>query len=185
MATRWLAYPLQYPSRTCSRPSTHPRSHPLYLPVFPVQYYVMAAKDILCGNQNAGNAGLLPDATTYIKPSKTEMEDYCTSSDCTSSDLEKIAKMCKDQKWVGAPDPTDDLKDNWGRDPCKEPPAFGMFVMPFIWYFVFYLGLLSYLIFNIWSLKEELAGAPKNDTEMGAAKPAVAVATATATATAA
>ena len=142
----------------------------------------MAAKDILCGNQNAGNAGLLPDATTYIKPSKTEMEDYCTSSDCTSSDLEKIAKMCKDQKWVGAPDPTDDLKDNWGRDPCKEPPAFSMFVMPFIWYFVFYLGLLSYLIFNIWSLKEELAGAPKNDTEMGAAKPAVAVAVATAAA---
>merc|ERR1719345_137802 len=55
-----------------------------------------------------------------------------------------------------------------------------MMIMPFLWYFVFYLGLLSYLIFNIWSLKEELAGAPAADTEMGAAKPAVAVATATA-----
>ena len=133
----------------------------------------MAAKDILCGNLNAGNAGLLPTSTTtYIKPTKTEIEDY--------NSVEKIAKMCKDQKWVGAPDSTDDLKDSWGRDPCGDPPPFGMFVMPFLWYFVFYLGLLSYLIFNIWSLKEELAGAPAADTEMGAAKPAVAVATATA-----
>ena len=175
MATRWLAYPLQYPSRTCSRPSTHPRSHPLYLPVFPVQYYVMAAKDILCGNQNAGNAGLLPGTTTYIKPTKTEIEDYNT--------VEKIAKMCKDQKWVGAPDSTDDLKDSWGFDPCVGVMPM-MMVFPFIWYFVFYISLYSYLVFNIWSLKEELAGAPKDDTEMGAAKPAVAVATATATAAA-
>ena len=133
----------------------------------------MAAKDILCGNGNAGNAGLLPGTTTYIKPTKTEIEDY--------NSVEKIAKMCKDQKWVGAPDSTDDLKDEWGRDPCGDPPPFGMFVMPFLWYFVFYLGLLSYLVFNIWSLKEELAGAPAADTEMGK-KPAVAVATATAAA---
>merc|ERR1719272_1025635 len=85
-------------------------------------------------------------------------------------------------KWVGAPDKTDDLSDkqgSWGRDVCGgDAPAMGM-VMPFIWYFVFYLGLLSYLIFNIWSLKEELAGAPAADTEMGK-KPAVAVAPAAA-----
>ena len=134
----------------------------------------MAAKDILCGNQNAGNAGLLPGTTTYIKPTKTEIEDYNT--------VEKIAKMCKDQKWVGSPDSTDDLADDWGRDPCADPPPFGAFIMPFIWYFVFYMGLYSYLVFNIWSLKEELAGAPAADTEMGAAKPAVAVAVATAAA---
>merc|ERR1740115_627730 len=122
---------------------------------------------------NPGNAGLLTIVidTQAIKDLK---EDVKTP--------ESFMKMCKDTKWVGSPDPTDDLKDSWGRDPCGDPPPFGMFVFPFIWYFVFYLGLLSYLIFNIWSLKEELAGAPKDDTEMGAAKPAVAVAVATAAA---
>merc|ERR1740115_287703 len=94
-----------------------------------------------------------------------------------------LAKMCKDVKFVGAPDKEDDLKNSWGMHPCKDTPAMMMFVMPFLWYFVFYLGLLSYLVFNIWSLKEELAAGPAGDTETGK-KPAVAVATATATAAA-
>ena len=150
------------------------------LPVFPAQYYVMAIKDIMCKPGTVpGNVGLL---ATYPDTKDTlAMKDLpkCTADKC---DQAGIDKMCKDTKWVGAPDPTDDLKDSWGRDPCGDPPPFGGFVMPFLWYFVFYLGLYSYLIFNIWSLKEELAGAPKNDTEMGAAKPAVAVAVATAAA---
>ena len=53
-------------------------------------------------------------------------------------------------------------------------------VIPFVWYFIFYLGLLGYLIFHIYSFKEELAKAPSDDTEMGA-RPAVATAVATAT----
>ena len=149
-----------------------------YLAVFPAQYYIMAVKDTMCnfGTNIAGNEGIL---ATYPSTKDTlAMEELRAET----KDQAGIDKMCKDTKWVGAPDPTDDLKDSWGRDPCGDPPAFGGFVMPFLWYFVFYLGLYSYLIFNIWSLKEELAGAPKNDTEMGAAKPAVAVATATATA---
>jgi hypothetical protein len=142
------------------------------------EYYIMAVKDTMCnfGTKIAGNEGIL---ATYPSTKDTlAMEELRAET----KDQAGIDKMCKDTKWVGAPDPTDDLKDSWGRDPCGDPPAFGGFVMPFLWYFVFYLGLYSYLIFNIWSLKEELAGAPKNDTEMGAAKPAVAVATATATA---
>ena len=138
----------------------------------------MAAKDLLCdlkdGKVNAGNIGLAAikvDTEDPIKDIKTEAQ---------------IIKMCKEVKWVGPPDKEDDLTDkqgSWGRDPCVGDMPAMMSVMPFIWYFVFYLGLLSYLIFNIWSLKEELAGAPAADTEMGK-KPAVAVATATATAAA-
>ena len=134
----------------------------------------MAAKDILCGNGNEGNMGLLAikvDTKDPIKDIKT---------------ADQVAKMCKEVKWVGAPDKTDDLSDkegSWGRDPCAEGMPAMMSIMPFLWYFVFTLGLLSYLIFNIWSLKEELAAGPAADTEMGK-KPAVATATATATAAA-
>jgi hypothetical protein len=147
------------------------------------EYYVMAAKDILCGNANAGNMGL--GAIIKVDTQDKDIKDVTT--------VDPNHKFCKEVKWVGPPDKTDDLSDSWGRDACAgdEAPAMGA-VMPFIWYFVFYLGLLSYLIFNIWSFKEELAGAPKDDTEMGArpavavatATPAVAVATATATAAA-
>ena len=138
----------------------------MHLPISLVQYYIMAAKDKVCGNPD------LPalDLSAWVeKPSLAEVSDpkYCAP---------------KEQKWIGAPDKTDDLADQWGRDPCGDPPPFGAFIMPFIWYFVFYMGLYSYLVFNIWSLKEELAGAPAADTEMGAAKPAVAVAVATAAA---
>ena len=136
-----------------------------------MQYYVMAAKEILCGNTNAGNMGLL---AIKVDTEDDDIKDVTT--------IDPNHKFCKEVKWVGPPDKEDDLKDTWGRDACAgdAAPAMGA-VMPFIWYFVFYLGLLSYLIFNIWSLKEELAGAPAADTEMGA-KPAVAVAVATAAA---
>ena len=129
----------------------------------------MAAKDKVCAALMGKT--ILPDldlGAWIKKPSATEIAD---------------PKYCKDPKFIGAPDPTDDLKDSWGFDPCVGVMPM-MMIMPFIWYFVFYIALYSYLVFNIWSLKEELAGAPKDDTEMGAAKPAVAVATATATAAA-
>ena len=150
----------------------------------------MAAKDILCGNVNS--AAKMEDLKGLVNLDKTTGDKVYFKIDTKDDDIKDVKtidskhKFCKEVKWVGAPDKTDDLTDkvgSWGRDVCGgDAPAMGM-VMPFIWYFVFYLGLLSYLIFNIWSLKEELAGAPVADTEMGK-KPAVAVATATATAAA-
>ena len=166
------------PSNISAAPTPPPPTHPTHprppsylslLPGFPVQYYVMAAKDILCGNANAGNMGL--GAIIKVDTQDKDIKDVTT--------VDPNHKFCKEVKWVGPPDKTDDLTDSWGRDACAGDEATAMgSVMPFIWYFVFYLGLLSYLIFNIWSFKEELAGAPKDDTEMGA-RPAVAVATAT------
>jgi len=140
------------------------------------EFYVMAAKDLACGIGGEGpdmSAGFTDPKFLSIESTDEDYKDGVKSAVA-------LAKMCKDVKFVGAPDKEDDLKNSWGMHPCKDTPAMMMFVMPFLWYFVFYLGLLSYLIFNIWSLKEELAGAPAADTEMGAAKPAVAVATATA-----
>ena len=135
----------------------------------------MAAKDLVCGT--APTTGFT-DPVKFLLVETTD-EDY---KDAMKTEASR-AKMCKDVKWVGAPDKEDDLKNSWGMHPCKDTPAMMMSVMPFLWYFVFYLGLLSYLVFNIWSLKEELAAGPAADTEMGK-KPAVAVATATATAAA-
>merc|ERR1740130_1287668 len=109
------------------------------------EYYVMAAKEILCGNTNAGNMGLL---AIKVDTEDDDIKDVTT--------IDPNHKFCKEVKWVGPPDKEDDLKDMWGRDACAGDAAPAMrAVMPFIWYFVFYLGLLSYLIFNIWSLKEE------------------------------
>ena len=147
----------------------------------------MAAKDILCGNVNS--AAKMEDLKGLVNLDKTTGDKVYFKIDTKDDDIKDVKtidpnhKFCKEVKWVGPPDKEDDLTDTWGRDACAGDalPAMNS-VGPFIWYFVFHLGLLSYLIFNIWSLKEELAGAPKNDTEMGAAKPAVAVAVATAAA---
>jgi hypothetical protein len=136
--------------------------------VYPVQFYIMAAKDKVCALTKDMKV-ILPDLDLNAwvdKPSAATIADH--------------AKYCsaKEQKWIGAPDKTDELLIGWGPDVCADAPMAMMSVMPFVWYFVFYLGLWSYFIFNIWSLKEELAKGPKDDTEMGV-KPAVAVATAT------
>ena len=156
------------------------------LPVFPVQFYNMAARDIVCGK----NLDQFADPVKFLSI-KTTDETLQNLKNGWSADLgsgdsaalaDDIAKMCKEVKWVGAPDPTDDLKKTWGQDVCADSPGALGSVFPFLTWIAFYLGLLSYLIFNIWSFKEELAGAPKDDTEMGA-RPAVAVATAVATAT--
>ena len=174
--------PLLYPPPLShlGAPSPPPLLLLRYLPFFPLQFYVMAAKDLACGIGGEGpdmSAGFTDPKFLSIESTDEDYKDGVKSAVA-------LAKMCKDVKFVGAPDKEDDLKNSWGMHPCKDTPAMMMFVMPFLWYFVFYLGLLSYLIFNIWSLKEELAGAPAADTEMGTAKPAVAVATATATAAA-
>ena len=56
---------------------------------------------------------------------------------------------CTDQKWIGAPDPTEDLTNRWGFDTCSDPVAQwtigaaepwnryhprGWYLMPFHWY---------------------------------------------------
>ena len=90
---------------------------------------------------------------------------------------------CEEEKWVGAPDKEDDFDGRWwDPGPCEDGAPVMWAVIPFVWYFIFYLGLLGYLIFHIYSFKEELAKAPSDDTEMGA-RPAVATAVATGTGT--
>ena len=122
----------------------------------------MAAKDKVCNGEVAGLEEL-----TFVSGFDKKFD---------------TKSVCKDTKWIGPPDKEDELREGWGPDPCKGAMAM-MSIMPFIWYFIVYLALYSYLLFNIWSYKEELVKVPTDDTEMGAAKPAVATATATATAT--
>ena len=93
----------------------------------------------------------------------------------------KFDEGCKEEKWVGAPDKEDDLAGRWGPGICDGVPVLGA-IFPFIWYFIFTVGLLGYLVFHIYSFKEELVKAPSDDTEMGA-RPPVATAVATAVAT--
>ena len=93
----------------------------------------------------------------------------------------KFDEGCKEEKWVGAPDKEDDLAGRWGPGICDGVPVAGA-IFPFIWYSIFTVGLLGYLVFHIYSLKEELVKAPSDDTEMGA-RPAVATAVATGTGT--
>ena len=82
---------------------------------------------------------------------------------------------CTDQKWIGAPDPTEDLTNRWGFDTCSDPVAQwtigaaepwnryhprGWYLMPFHWYqviaYVAQLGCLAYLT---WRCKEEVVKA--------------------------
>jgi len=86
---------------------------------------------------------------------------------------------CKDKKWIGAPDTTDDLNTGWRGSPCKDTSTMMGTTIPFAWYFVFHFLLWGYLAFHVWSFSVELAKKPTDDKEM-AAKPAVAVAVATA-----
>ena len=81
----------------------------------------------------------------------------------------------------GRADKTDDLGGRWGAGLCDGVSAGGA-ILPFVWYFIFSAGLLGYLAFHIYSFKEELLKAPRDDTEMGA-RPPVATAVATAVAT--
>ena len=94
------------------------------------------------------------------------------------------AKCSTDQKWIGAPDPTDDLVVGWAGSPCESGRrAIISGVLSFVLWFVLYFLLYGYFVFNVWSFKEELVKQPMNEREM-ATTPTVATATAIATATA-
>ena len=129
----------------------------------------MALKDLACdlvaGRSNPGNVGL-----SAIKVDNPPIDSGTN-----------LAKMCKEVKWVGAPDPTDDLNTGWRGNPCKDDSNTMGMSIPFAWWFVFNVLMWGYLVFNVYSFSVELAKAPADDTEMGK-KPAVAVATATAAA---
>ena len=131
----------------------------------------MAVKDAFCNGENGRPAGL---ADLDISHSCEEISPGWWKC--------KFAEgSCKVEKWVGAPDKEDDLGGRWGPGLCDGVPVGGA-ILPFVWYFIFSAGLLGYLAFHIYSFKEELLKAPRDDTEMGA-RPPVATAVATAVAT--
>ena len=140
----------------------------------------MAVKDAYCKGATEGLSGLDMSKGGYCKK-KSGSESGSGSvavSDNWSCDFDKD---CSDEKWIGAPDKEDDFDGRgWDPSPCEDGAPGMWAVIPFVWYFIFYLGLLGYLIFHIYSFKEELTKAPSDDTEMGA-RPAVATAVATAT----
>lgn len=100
-------------------------------------------------------------------------------------DFEATEAKCRtDQKWIGAPDPTDDLVVGWAGSPCESGRrAIISGVLSFVVWFVFYLLLYGYFVFKVWSFKEELVKQPMNEREM-ATTPTVATATAIAIVTA-
>ena len=162
--TRWPAF-----SRGNTR-SAAPATLTRTLPYPAAQFYEMAVKDAFC-NHAAG----LPEGLANL-----DMSHSCEKIDgwwrCEFED-----GGCKEEKWVGAPDKEDDLGGRWGAGLCDGVSAGGA-ILPFVWYFIFSAGLLGYLAFHIYSFKEGLLKAPRDDTEMGA-RPPVATAVATAVAT--
>ena len=143
----------------------------------------MAVKDAFCNGENG-----VPNGLADLDMSKGGFCKELSADESGSGNVAvesewkcKFDDGCKEEKWVGAPDKEDDLDGRWwDPSPCEDGAPVMWAVIPFVWYFIFYLGLLGYLIFHIYSFKEELAKAPSDDTEMGA-RPAVATAVATAT----
>ena len=70
-------------------------------PLPAIQFYEMAAKDKVCGNNLVALKDL--DLGAWID---------------RPGDID-----CEDQRWIGAPDPTDNLKHWSGFDPCADPGA--------------------------------------------------------------
>ena len=147
-----------------------------------VQFYQMAVKDVLCkGARTEGLSSLDLSKGGYCKKNESGSESGSVSGAVSETWSCDFDKDCSDEKWVGAPDKEDDFDGRaWDPSPCEDGAPVMWAVIPFVWYFIFYLCLLGYLIFHIYSFKEELAKAPSDDTEMGA-RPAVATAVATAT----
>ena len=146
----------------------------------------MAVKDAFCKGANGR-----PEGLADLDMSKG---GFCKEISAGESGSGSVAvdsnwkctfdEGCEEEKWVGAPDKEDDLGGRWGPGLCDKAAAGGA-ILPFVWYFIFSVGLLGYLAFHIYSLKEELLKAPRDDTEMGARPPvATAVATPVAVATA-
>ena len=146
----------------------------------------MAVKDAFCNGVN----GKL-DIKDGLKDLDMSKGGFCKEISAGESGSGSVAvdsnwkctfdEGCEEEKWVGAPDKEDDLGGRWGPGLCDKAAAGGA-ILPFVWYFIFSVGLLGYLAFHIYSFKEELLKAPRDDTEMGA-RPPVATAVATAVAT--
>ena len=117
----------------------------LYLPRIPaVQFYEMAAKDKVCGNNLVTLKDL--DLGAWIdRPGDVD---------------------CNDTKWIGAPDPADDHKvtpkNRLQFDPCSDPMAPGsvLYLMPFVWYVFGYALQLFYLAFYTLLYKRRFVNAP-------------------------
>ena len=75
--------------------------HASYPPFPGIQFYKMAAKDKVCGNNLVALKDLRLDLGVWV--------DRLGDIDCEA-----------DQRWIGAPDPTDDLKHWTGFDPCAD-----------------------------------------------------------------
>ena len=124
----------------------------------------MAAKDKVCGNNLVALKDL--DLGAWI-----DRPDYVD---------------CEDQRWIGAPDPADDLKHWSGFDPCgdmnvytpKAPPPKGMYLATFIDGCMFFLVLQQcsclVLIIVWWNVKDECIKVRRTSVH-----PAVAAAVAT------
>ena len=136
----------------------------------------MAVKDAFCNGENGVPNGL----------ADLDMSHSCEEISPGWWKCKFAEGSCKVEKWVGAPDKEDDLRPAgwWGLGLCDGASAWGA-ISPFVWYLIVTAGLLGYLAFHIYSFKEELLRAPRDDTEMGARPPvATAVATPVAVATA-
>ena len=163
--TRWPAF-----SRGNTR-SAAPATLTRTLPYPAAQFYEMAVKDAFC-NHAAG----LPEGLADL-----DVSHLCEEISPGWWKCKFHEDSCEEEKWVGAPDKEGDLGGRWALGLCDGVPVGGA-IFPFVWYFIFSAGLLGYLAFHIYSLKEELLKAPRDDTEMGA-RPPVATAVATAVAT--
>tara|TARA_B100000795_G_scaffold53214_1_gene34869 strand:+ start:465 stop:917 length:453 start_codon:yes stop_codon:yes gene_type:complete len=125
----------------------------------------MAAKDKACGN----NLVALKDL---------ELGDLGKGTWQPTSYIDAYID-CTDQKWIGAPDPADHLKNHLGDDTCSDHVARwtigaavepwparnryqprGWYLMPFHWYQVIaYVAQLGFLAYLTWRCKEEVVKA--------------------------
>ena len=102
---RWLAYPLSFLCTPSQRDAF--ASHVF----FATQFYEMAAKDKVCGNNLVALKDL--DLGAWIdKPGDVD---------------------CSDKKWIGAPDPSDDHENH---DPCDRAGFIMYLWFEIVWYFV-------------------------------------------------
>ena len=111
--------------------SVHPLStRRLYLPrFFATQFYEMAAKDKVCGNNLVALNDL--DLGAWIdKPGDVD---------------------CSDKKWIGAPDPSDDHENH---DPCDRAGFIRYLWFEILWYFFACSFHCLCNLFNTWGYKK-------------------------------
>ena len=110
----------------------------LYLPRFlATQFYEMAAKDKVCGNNLVALKDL--DLGAWIdKPGDID---------------------CSDKKWIGAPDPSDDHQSHQHHDPCDRAGFIRYLWAEIVWYFCACSLLLCNLAFMTWVYEKALVRA--------------------------